>query len=104
MESLLPEQMASLLTGLNVSLARLCLFGAEVYRQTDSVLSEKLYRRALRSAIGSYGVDSPTVGLILISFKEFLENEGRNDEARALRSDIRTVCIRIFEVSIGLKA
>jgi hypothetical protein len=96
--------MESLLPGQNISIARLCLFGAEVYRQTDSVLAEKLYRRALRSAIGSYGVDSPTVGLILVSFEEFLENEGRNDEAQALWSDIRTVCIRIFELSNGLKA
>jgi hypothetical protein len=59
-------------------------------------LAEKLYRRALQSAIQNHGADSPTVGLILLSFGDFLEAEGRSEEALLLSPDIRKVCVRLL--------
>jgi Tfp pilus assembly protein PilF len=78
------------------------LLGAEVYRQTNAILAEKLYRRALQSAIQTHGVDSPIAGLVLLSFGDFLESEGRTEEAQKFFPDIRRVCVRIVGKQPGI--
>jgi hypothetical protein len=67
------------------------LLSASWYAESDSVAAEKLYKRALRTATRECGGQSAAAGMVLVDFADFLERQGRDNEAHQLHEEIGRV-------------
>lgn len=71
---------------------QILLEGAELCKLSNPARAEKLYKDALQSACRACGNDSAAVGVVLVDYADFLEQEGRDDEAQELYKRIQRIC------------